>query len=47
MEGSAEAVRRDHDGVVNAHHHDDHGVIFTDDHHDNHAFSNYHDGVDH
>ena len=46
MEGSAEAVRGDHDGVVNAQHHDDHGVIFTDDHHDNHAFSNYHDGVD-
>ena len=46
MEGSAEAVRRDHDGVVIAHHHDDPANGDTDDHHDDHAFSKYHDGVD-
>ena len=45
MEGSAESVRRDHDGVVIAHHHDDHANGDTDDHHDDHAFSKYHDGV--
>ena len=44
MEGSAESVRRDHDGVVIAHHHDDHANGDTDDHHDDHAFSKY--GVD-
>lgn len=43
MEGSAEAVRRDHDGVVNAHHHDDHdlsnyrGGVDNAQHHDHHA----------
>ena len=45
MEGSAESVRRDHDGVVIAHHRDDHANGDTDDHHDDHAFSKYHDGV--
>ena len=46
MEGSAESVRRDHDGVVIAHHHDDHANGDADDHHDDHAFSKNHDGVD-
>ena len=46
MEGSAEAVRRDHDGVVIAHHLDDHALGDTDDDHDDNALSNHHDGVD-